>query len=105
MENGFEIQNNLSEKQQGRQEKFANLLSTIDSLSLNLNSTITSDFVEYLGENNLNFKDYFLANVFLSRVSHKELPESSDYKFYDTEDGKIEVFINGLAENLQAKAA
>ena len=104
MEN-FEKYNNLSEEQQERQEKFAELLGIIDSLSLNLNSTITSDFVEYLVENNLNFKDYFLANVFLSRISHKELPESSDYKFYDTEDGKIEGFINGLAENLQEKAA
>ena len=101
----FGGENYLSEEKQERQEKFAKLLETIDSLSSNLNSHITGDFVEYLEENSLKFKDYFLANVFLSRISGGKLPEESEYEFYDTKDGKIEAFINSLAENLQEKAA
>lgn len=95
----------LSEEQQERQEKFAELLSIIDHLSSNLNSNITSDFAEYLDENNLDLKDYFLAKVFKSRISGGELPEESPDDLYDTEDGKIEKYIMSLADNLQHKAA
>jgi hypothetical protein len=57
-----------------------------------------------LDENKIKFEDYFLANVFLSIIAKKELPAQSDYKFYDTKDGKIETFINSLVINLQEKA-
>ncbi len=102
---GFESPlDNLSVEQQERQENFAELLDVIDSLSEKLDSHITSDFIEYLEDHNLSFKDYFLANVFLSRISKKDLPEVTDYKYYDTEDGKIQNFIMGLAEEDQIAA-
>lgn len=83
--------NFITPEQEKRQEDFANLLEVIDSVKLD--SNIAAEFFSYLNENNLKFKDYFLASVFQSRLLHMDLPEESSYEFYDTDDGKIEAFI------------
>lgn len=94
----FGLENNSSFEQQ---EKFVELLSIIDNLSEKLDSNVTTEFIEYLNENDLNPKQYFLANVFIARINGDALPENS-YENYDTEDGKIEKYIMGLAEEKAA---
>ncbi len=97
MEN-FGLENNNSFEQQ---EQFVELLGIIDGLSEKLDSNVTTEFIGYLNENDLNPKKYFLANVFIARINGDPLPENS-YENYDTEDKKIEKYIMGLAEEKAA---
>jgi len=96
---------NMLIEQQPPQEKFEDFFENVKFLSSNLDSNMTSDFTEYLGENNIKFEDYFLANLFQSIIAKKELPEQSDYKFFDTKDSKIEKFVESMVINIQEKAS
>ncbi|MFA5652194.1 MAG: hypothetical protein WC933_02415 [Candidatus Paceibacterota bacterium] len=97
-------ENTLIEQQQP-QEKFEDFFENVKFLSSNLDSNMTSDFTEYLGENEIKFEDYFLANLFLSVIANKELPEQSAYKYFDTKDNKIEKFVESMVINTQEKAS
>jgi hypothetical protein len=91
------------------QEKFTNfdsLKSEIAEYLLpNLDSNMTTEFMEYLNENNLKRDKYFLANAFIAMMSGEELPDQSEYELFDDKDRKIESIINSMIINVQEKAS
>jgi hypothetical protein len=94
----------LSEEQQERQEKFAELLDIMSSLSESFADSndayevavSINDFKKEFEEKGLKLKEYLLGGVLLSA---EDTFDTSNYPYYDTEDGKIENFIRKLKEH------
>ena len=93
---------NLSEEQQERQKKFAELLDIMTSFDTLSDSNLAyeigtsiNDFKNQFEKEGLKLKDYLLGGVLLSG---EENLDEEKYTFYDTEDGKIEKFIRSLKE-------
>jgi len=91
-------ENFLSEEQQERQKKFAELLDIMSSLTesfVDSNeayevATEIEDFKNRFETGDLRLKDYLLGGVLLSSEDTFDL---SKYEFFDTENGDIESFI------------
>ena len=91
--------------EQLEQQKLKELLGIIDSIieGARTNSEIPDQFMELFNDKNINFRDYYLAGVFIARVKGEEIPPRSNYVFYDIEGGKIEKYIKGLKPKDQQK--
>ena len=89
---------NLSAEHVKQQEKLEQLFVLVKAISKKINSDITTNFIEFLKDNGLKHKDYFLSGLFIAVIRGDELPNKEDYKFIDTEDGKIESLIRDLAK-------
>jgi len=96
--------NMLSADQQERQEKFAELLDIMSSLSVSFSDSNEAyevadsikDFKEEFENKGLKLNDYLLGGVLLSS---DDTSNETNYPEYDTEDGQIEKFIRKLKVN------
>ena len=75
----------------------------IDFLLPNFDSNMAEEFMEFFYKNDLS--KYTLAKVFLAIINGEKPPEQSKGELFDTDDGKIEKFINEMIINVQEKAA
>lgn len=107
---GFESQNNLSEEQEIRQAKFVELLDVMTSLP---DSFVDSNdafeaaqsidkFKKDFEKDGLKLSNYLLGGVLLAGEDNMD---TANYPEYDTEDGKIELFIRDLGNKQDMEIA
>ena len=106
----FGEQNNISAEQQERQEKLAELLDMMTSLPDSFKDSNDAyevrdaiiGFKKEFENSGLKLIEYLLGGVLLSS---EDTFDTTNYPYYDTEDGKIEAFIRELHKPQEEKIA
>src|SRR6188472_3125922 len=71
----------------------------------NLDSNVTTEFIQYLNDEKIDFNKYSLSKAFLAIMKGSPLPEQSEGEPFDTKDKKIEGYIKMIAGGMEKIAA